>query len=213
MLAAIVYARMLEEVYVAGPANEIELRVAAEEAARTARWRAYHFGGGTQRVQLPWELILNDIIDRSRTRKLDRIGDKEIKIDEPPRSAITLLHPTIGVNLKTKEGADVALAGVVELLGYSRWSYGEDNSRSGEWGASIVAAYQPSNTADDWGYGALLRTPWNNVNIAWIRTEQDDGSDDDAFLVSVDIPQLVSGLMGSSNGGACRGGVGACAGG
>ena len=213
LLSVIVYARALEAAYLNGVNQHTWSEVAAAERIRVARWRAYHFGNGLERVQLPWELEVNNYVYGRQWRQAEaeaRARHEPAPIPEPPQSAITVLHPSIGVTLKDRDGADTTLAGVVELVGYSRWHYDDDNKRSGEWGVSLIAAYQSSDEADDWGYGALVRTPWNNINVAWIRTRQDDGSDDDAVLLSVDIGNLFRGMMGGSNDGACRQGVGAC---
>lgn len=213
MLVAVVYARALDEAYTFGMGRGAWAELASAERVRHARWRAYHFGAGVARVQLPWELAINDFIYRRE------LGEEEYRVaegvrsrvPEAPESAWVVMHPSVGVTMKNREGADTTLAAVVELVGYSRWSYDEQTqARSSEWGASVIAAYQPADSAEDWGYGVLVRTPWNNVNVAWVRTARDDGDDDDSFLVSVDVSQLFAGLVRRSNNDACRGAMGDC---
>lgn len=165
-------------------------QIAAKLEAKRQRWDAYHFGGGDKRVQLPWELAVNGVLfnlDRPRTAS----GAYE-PFPDPPTWALTVLHPSVGLALKNTKGADSNIVGVVELLGVSKWSYGGDNKRSGEWGLSAVAAYQPRNNGRSWGYGVLARLPWQGLNVAWVRARLNAGGHDDQFLLSVDISQLFS---------------------
>jgi len=150
------------------------------------RWNAYHFGGGLTRAQLPWELFVNNVI-YSANRPEDRIWH------EPPNGAVVFVHPTVGLGLKDSKGKDSRINAVVEVLGYSRWSYdAKTYGRTNEWGVSAIAVYDKRDDAKDWSYGALVRTPlFNNVGFAWARTKLKAGGHDDLFAVTVDLSSLV----------------------
>jgi hypothetical protein len=178
-----------------GPAGEGMAAYADHLQVTRDRWDAYHFGGGDARVQLPWELAVNGLIfQRTRPRLQD--GSRE-PFPRPPRWALTVAHPTVGLSLKDTRGADSNLVGVVEALGFSKWTYGEDNRRSREWGVSAVAAYQPRDNGHDWGYGVLARLPWRGINLAWTRARLDNGKDFDQLLVSVDVSKYIGGGAGN----------------
>jgi hypothetical protein len=171
-----------------------------EAALVKAEWDAYLFGGGNARVQLPWELLANAVIYKSSRQPA--AGE----FPRPPRYALTLLHPSVGISLKDSKGADSNIAGVVELLGLSHWDYdSETGARKNEWGASAITAYQKRDNGHDWGYGALVRTPWRGVNVAWVRTKLQSGHDTQ-WLISVDPSTLLPSLGQS----ACMFGVGDC---
>jgi hypothetical protein len=175
---------------------------AKEAKIARAKWDAYLFGGGDARVQLPWELAVNSVIYKTNQPRPEP-GD----YPEPPRVALTLLHPSVGITLKNSKGADGNVAGVVELIGLSRWRYDpDDGSRRNEWGLSAISAYQPRDGGRDWGYGALLRTPWHGLNVAWVRAKTATGHDDQ-ILFSVDPSSLLPKLTGSAT---CLFGVGDC---
>jgi hypothetical protein len=150
------------------------------------RWDAYHFGGGLNRAQLPWELVVNSVI-YSANRDDDRIWH------EPPNGAVVFVHPTVGLGLKDSKGKDSRINAVVEVLGYSWWRYdAKTYGRTSEWGVSAIAVYDKRDDAKDWSYGALVRTPlFNNVGFAWARTKLKAGGHDDLFAVTVDVSSLV----------------------
>jgi len=178
-----------------GPAGDRLEQLADRLQARRDRWDAYHFGGGDARVQLPWELAINGVIfQRTRPRLADRTPEP---FPDAPNWAVVVAHPTVGLALKDSRGADSNLVGVVEALGFSRWTYGKDNKRSGEWGLSAVAAYQPRDNGRDWGYGVLARLPWRGVNVAWTRTRLDNRKDADQLLFSIDISKYIGGGAGN----------------
>lgn len=167
-------------------------RVAQAAKLVDAKWDAYLFGGGDNRVQLPWELLANSVFYKATSHPAP--GD----FPGPPNTAIVLLHPSVGLSLKDSKGADTNLVGVVELLGLSRWDYdGKTGARRNEWGLSAVAGYQPRDNGKDWGYGALLRTPFKGLNVVWVRTKLATGHESQ-WLFSVDpsslLPKLDSGL-------------------
>jgi hypothetical protein len=168
-----------------------------------AEWRAYHFGGGEGRAQLPWELALNSII---YARKRSAEPDTNDVWPKPPKSAVILLHPSPGLAMKDVKGASMVV-NVVEVLGWSRWDYDDKTqSRVGEWGGSLVAAYRSRDDAKNWGYGVLLRTPLElsslPINVVWTRTKLDKGGHDDTVALSVDISRYISQLKGMG-GAAC----------
>lgn len=152
-----------------------------------AQWDAYHFGGGQGRAQLPWELLLNSVIyERRPTATVQGTSWRK-----PPNGAVILLHPSVGLGLKDTKGADSSIVSVVELLGYSRWSYdAKTQARASEIGASVIAAYRKRDDARDWGYGVLVRLPVNTLNLAWVRTELDNGKSDDTFALTLDLSRF-----------------------
>ena len=174
--------------YAAQPSAAKSLKVVVDDLkGRRDRWDAYHFGGGTKRVQLPWELALNSIL--YTPPPVD-----EVPFPEAPRTAWILVHPSVGLTLKDSRGADSKVVGVVEVLGKSWWRYDEKNERAGEFGASAIAAYRPRDDGDDWGYGVLVRLPWQGLNVAWTRTDMKVGHAANSILFSVDIGTLLPSL-------------------
>lgn len=146
------------------------------------QWRSYWFGGGGGRTQWPWEMWINGALYKPREDAGGRF--------EPPTSAVTFLHPGFGASFYETDGDEIALTAVVEIIGYSQWSYDPNTgSRREEWGASAVAAYTQSDTADDWAYGVLVRTPYSGVNLAWLRRDSPLG-DEDALMLSVNLGDL-----------------------
>jgi len=151
------------------------------------RWDAYHFGGGQGRAQLPWELAVNSVLYASQ--RPDTEGWQE-----PPGHALTLLHPSPGLALKDVRGADT-IVNVVEVVGWSRWDYDRKSyARANEMGISAVAAYRQRSDARNWGYGALVRTPFDvsgiPLNMVWTRTKLNAGGHDDTFAISVDLSRF-----------------------
>jgi hypothetical protein len=178
----------LDRVFQVMHANDWD-KIIKERGEQVARWEAYHFGGGQGRAQLPWELLLNNAIYEQHLKQVD---PAQLRWPEPPKGAVVLLHPSVGLNLKTVEGASSPLVGVVELLGYSRWKYdSKTQARSGEWGASLVASYQSRDDAADWGYGALVRLPYKTLNVVWTTTSLKAGGHDDTFALTLDIGDLL----------------------
>lgn len=174
--------------YASQPTAAKSLKVVVDELeGRRDRWDAYHFGGGTKRVQLPWELALNSIL--YTPPPVD-----EVPFPKPPTTAWILLHPSVGLTLKDSKGEDGKVVGVVELLGKSWWRYNEKNERAGELGASVIAAYRPRDDGDDWGYGVLVRLPWQGLNVAWTRTDMKVGHAANSILFSVDVGALLPSL-------------------
>lgn len=159
------------------------------------RWRAYHFGGGQGRAQLPWELAANSVIYDKFIRRDDVIWP------EPPKGALILLHPSPGLAMKDVKGASMVV-NAVEVLGGSFWSYSKTGSRKNEIGASLVAAYRARDDAKNWGYGVLVRTPLElsslPINIVWTRTKLNAGGHDDTVALSVDISRYVPKLKNAA---------------
>ena len=152
---------------------------------RKKQWDAYHFGGGSGRTQLPWELWVNSLA-YEQTRTSDAAWP------EPPTAAWIIAHPSVGLSLKDPEGADSNLVGVVELVGRSWWDYDpETQARKNEWGGSLVAGYQKRDNGDDWGYGALVRLPYESLNVVWVRTKLDNGETDDTFALTLDLSKVL----------------------
>jgi len=184
---------------VVAPAYQQE---AKEAHLARAKWDAYLFGGGDARVQLPWELLVNSAIYKARSADV-----APGVYPTPPNIAVVLLHPSVGLTLKTSKGADSNVVGVVELIGLSHWRYDEtDGSRKNEWGVSAVSVYQPRDNGRDWGFGGLIRTPWKGLNVVWARTKLDSGHDD-RFLFSIDPSALLPGLGKEAT---CLFGIGDC---
>lgn len=146
------------------------------------QWNSYWFGGGSSRTQWPWEALVNGEL-------------YEVEMDNegrfiPPNDALIIMHPGLGASLFDSNGNSVEVTALVEVLGYSKWRYSSTTGkREGEWGGSIIAAYAPSESADDWAYGVLVRTPYKGLNISWIRRDSDEGTDD-ALLFSVNLNDL-----------------------
>jgi hypothetical protein len=168
------------------------LDVQRDAARLSQQWQAYHFGGGWQRTQLPWELLVNGAIYQVMTDKAEREGPLPGGPAAPPNWAVVLAHPSIGVTPFDTHGAESGLVGVVEVLGVGWWSYDEEtNQRTNEWGVSIASVYQPRDNGDDWSHGLLVRLPYEGLNIVWTRVELDNGDDEDVFAFSIDVSGLL----------------------
>ena len=176
-------AGLLESAATAASA-EVSQDAQAEIAQLATNWDAYYFDGGEARIQMPWELLLNGAI-YSRSAEYDPAS-----LNAPPSSAWVLLHPAAGVELYDQDGVKAELAIVVELLGFSNWRYDDASGRrTGEYGGSLIAAYNP-NQDNEWGYGVLLRTPWDGWNVSVIQREMASG-DEVSMMFSKDISSLV----------------------
>lgn len=177
----------LERGFMAATSNNFDNAITRLEGL-VGRWDAYHFGGGQGRAQLPWELALNSVV-YARNRN-DTEGWRE-----PPSHALTLLHPSPALALKDVHGADT-IVNVVEVFGFSWWDYDKKTyGRANELGVSAVAAYRERDDAKNWGYGALVRTPFDvsgvPLNLVWTRTKLNAGGHDDTIALSVDISRFV----------------------
>lgn len=164
---------------------------------RIGRWNAYHFGGGEGRAQLPWELLFNGVLYRSSHKHvtIDENTPLNSLWPEAPKSAWILVHPSPALAMKDAKGASLVI-NAVEVLGWSKWDYDETKqSRKNEKGASLVAAYRERSDASDWGYGVLVRTPFNlnslPINVVLTRTKLDKGGHDDLLALSVDISRYI----------------------
>lgn len=179
--------------------------LAAAAQTNFERWDAYHFGGGTHRVQLPWELWLNSAVySRFHSSKTEQPWP------EPPDTAWTLLHPIVGIAPFEIDGADSGIIGGIEVIGLSRWSYNDANERENEWGLSLAAIYQPNGQNDGWYPGLVLRTPYRGLNITYARVEDDNGGNADLFALSVDVGKLFSSDSGLSENLVCTFNLPAC---
>lgn len=165
------------------------------DAQNEAEWRSYFFGAGQSRVQWPWELMING--RRYRAEE----NESEAGRFSPPTDQLIVMHPGVGATFYDGDDSEVKLTALAELVGYSRWEYRE-GQRHNEWGASLIAAYTPGDAGDDWGYGVMVRTPYRGLNIAWVRREGANGEDEDGFMFSMKVGDL---LNGAATQGLCEG--------
>ncbi len=141
---------------------------------RESQWSAYAFGGGQDRVQLPWEIALNSylysatkqpeaisLVPGSNKDQLVGLNDlgKEFAWPEPPKGAWTLLHPSVGFAPFRSNGKSSSLGITVEAIGYSWWNYNDKGARTNEWGLSIGAAWHNLEGNDDISPALVIRTP------------------------------------------------------
>lgn len=188
--AALTFRRLLATtlLYRGGAMGETSLKYENEQNVLSAsKWRAYWFGGGEGRVQWPWEIYVNGASYNAETDTDGRFI--------PPTHAWTILHPGVGASLYDTDGAKLEVAAIVELVGYSTWKYDDKTGeRRDEWGGSVIAAYAQSDTADDWGYGLLLRTPYKGLNVSWTRRDSPTGAQD-ALLFSLNLNDLARSFL------------------
>ena len=155
------------------------------ESQRVANMQRSYLRAADGRYQWPQEMWINSYVFPAR--KDD--GNRYV----PDNQALTLLHPGLGVTLYDTGGDELKIAAIVELIGYSRWSWSETGERENLIGASLIAEYHASDTANDWGYGILLRTPFNGINIAWTRHDAPTGHED-SILFSVSLKDITPDL-------------------
>lgn len=161
-----------------------------DDATRNAaRWDAYAFGGGWDRVQLPWELALNGwLYQRSEDKRLEEDPNSPGRV---PESALIFLHPSIGITPFDDAGGKSGLTGVVEAIGWSSWDYDDETgARKDEFGVSLAAVYQERDQGKDWSPGIVVRLPYGGLNVVWSRVEMASGDDEDVFGFSIDPTSL-----------------------
>jgi len=184
--------------------------IRVEAARHAARWEAYHFGGGSARTPLPWELIINGWIYQQSKPKADREGRIPETPTAPPSWALVVGHPSVGIVPFDSKGAESNVVGVVEVLGYTSWSYDDvTNKRKDEWGVSLAGVYSPREEAEDWAPGVLVRLPFQGLNVVWSQFEGANGEDDDLVALSID-PGKLFGEGGAGSGLACIFGLPMC---
>ena len=165
-----------------------------QNVLNAAKWNSYWFGGGEGRVQWPWEIYINGMRYKAAQDSDGRFV--------PPNDAWIIAHPGLGATLYDREGKKIELAAVLEIIGYSTWDYdGKTGARKNEWGGSVIAAYAQSETADDWGYGLLVRTPFKGVNVSWVQRDSPTGKQD-ALMFSLDVNDLAKSFLSPE--GACK---------
>lgn len=186
-------------------APESFARLTTDAQANYEMWDAYNFGGGVNRVQLPWEIALNGMLYRGNRR-----GAQTSLWPEPPGSAWTLLHPTVGIAPYSADGTSSGVVGALEIVGWTRWDYSEKNARENEWGAALAAVYLPEGKSSGWYPGAVLRTPLNGLSIVYAQVEDDDGDAGDMIALSMDISGFFSNRKGVTKQLVCSFGLAAC---
>jgi hypothetical protein len=204
LLPLAIYSDAFDEVRTRSIANASLAEVAARAAASDGKWRSYHFGGGDTRVQLPWELVLNDAWLRGRSTTVNylrcledsRKSDVDGKPCEPlqaPTTSWTLLHPSVGITPFDSKGNSSGVTGVIEVFGWNRWEYDQSTfARKNDWSVSIVGVYAPADDRKDWSPGLLLRTPYSGLSFVWSQPQLRGGGTSNAISLSVDISKVVS---------------------
>lgn len=173
---------------------EILNEIIREENRRVAAWESYLVGGEGADAQHIGELYLNEWVF------LDNDDTVNTRSSMPPSQRLVFLRPGVGLEVFEADGTKVELAGIVELIGYRSWGWDEKGARRSAWGVSAIAAYSPEDDADDWGYGILVKTPFNNIDVSWTARDSVDGTRH-AVMFSTDLTGL---LPSSSKSAACR---------
>jgi hypothetical protein len=130
---------------------------AARAAVRDARWRSYF---ADARSQYPWELYVNSWRYESVLRKDGLSG--------PPSSQWILLHPDIGMQYvnSAASGDRFKPALLLELVGYNRWSWGDDHKPRNAWGGSISRTYADTASIPSGAWGLTIH--YNNKYSATV---------------------------------------------
>jgi hypothetical protein len=174
-----------------------------EAVAQDKKWRSYHFGGGSSRVQLPWELLLNDsVLSMSplnrdyfqcvdESRRPNAIA-RACPLPPPPSRSIAFLHPTVGVTPFDTKGKSSGVVGVLEVIGLNCWTYDSNTfDRADEWTISAVGVYAPATDRRDWSPGILVRTPYSGVSLVWSQANLRNGGTSNSLSLSVNVNALV----------------------
>jgi hypothetical protein len=155
-------------------------------AQRFREWDAYHFGGGSARTPMQWELAANGWIYQTF---INKDGGKEGP-PPAPNWALVLGHPSVGVVPFDSKGAESNVVGAVEGVGFTTWSFDSvTGERTNEWGISAEGVYQPREDANDWSAGVLVRLSFQGINVVWSQPKV-SGKREDVFAVSIDITKL-----------------------
>ncbi len=152
----------------------IKTKVNSTLTPRESQWSAYAFGGGQDRVQLPWEIKVNSYFylatkqpeaiplvpgsNKDQLVGLNELG-KNFAWPDPPKGAWTFLHPSVGYAPFRSNGKPSSLGITVEAIGYSWWKYSDKGARTNEWGLSIGAAWHNLEGNDDISPALVIRTP------------------------------------------------------
>ncbi|NZA26526.1 hypothetical protein H0E84_09020 [Luteimonas sp. SJ-92] len=199
------HAATLDAVHASTLAPAAFVKLAVDARINYAKWDAYNFGGGTSRVQLPWEIALNGALYRGNPRD----GSAELW-PEPPTSALILFHPTLGIAPFSTDGSASGVIGAIEAVGWSRWRYSSKNTRADDWGGSLAAVYVPGGESDGWHPGLVVRTPFRSVNIVYARTRDEASDDGHLVAFSVDVSRFVFRDKGVTGRLVCNFGLPAC---
>ena len=134
------------------------------------RWTAYFTGA---RSQMPWELWLNAYL--YGRGKEDKYCEPGGGFCSAPANQWILLHPTVAVEYigDAAKGDRVQETALLEVLGYNRWSWGENAHMRHAWGASIVAAVSERSSVPEIGYGLMIHNrntfsfgvTWHESNV------------------------------------------------
>jgi hypothetical protein len=170
-------ARLAERAFAPDQARAIEA-AAARASARDARWRSYF---AEARSQYPWELALNSWRYEATVR--DKVG-----VSGPPDWQWIALHPDVGMQYlgSAAPGDRLKPALVLEIVGYNRWSWGNDNRASGAWGASLVRTYADTASAPTGAWGLAIHRN-SKYSLTIIRSEGHAG-----FVLSIDLAGAVT---------------------
>jgi hypothetical protein len=143
---------------------------ARAQRSRADRWQNYMTGDDASETLWPWELFVNGLVHDWDDR-------------DPPDSYFSLLRPQVGLEFYQSDGAEATLTGLVELAGWNRVEYADDDSRDDVWGVSFVLGYGMNEETEELGYGIQLkRLPrafgyrglGSEIDIAVLYREDDD---------------------------------------
>jgi hypothetical protein len=157
--------------------NSIFVELLAQNRAATQgylsaldkRWDTYASHANTL---YPWERFINAKIFEGHTKK-------HTGFIEPPTTQFLFFHPTATLEIDPTPDKNFEEALTMELVGVHRWS---TKSKYRQFGASIIASYNQSNS--DVGYGVMLRLP-NNWSIGVVERDGERST-----VISLDLAQF-----------------------
>lgn len=151
---------------------------AARADVRDARWRSYF---ADARSQYPWELLVNSWIYERKVRNVQGISG-------PPSSQWIVLHPDIGMQyIRSADAGDrFKPALILELIGYNRWQWGDDNKPRNGWGASVVRTYADTASVSTGAWGIAIHRN-NKYTLTLTRHGDKTG-----VLLSIDLAGAVT---------------------
>jgi hypothetical protein len=157
--------------------DESLLAAYREAKRRDARWNSYF---SDVKSQFIWENLVNGQLYQRQIRGKG--------LSDPPTSQLILFHPNVGMEYVS--GADpgdkMKAALVLEVVGYNRWSWGDDNKPQNAFGASAVVTYadRAGVRTAAWGISVIAM---NNYALTITRHGGKTG-----VMLSADLTKAVS---------------------
>ena len=179
---------LITEVLVAGYYNADPWKVAlATERAIGQRFESYL---EDLPFQYPWELFVNRAWVNCGFNRGELIGTSGV-LKDSPKCRFMLFHPDIGVAYagEAPDGDKIQPTFIVELFGFVRYGFDEENSVKNPWGVSVSSTFADLPGADDVGIGVTLRFREFGLTVS-------DHGDETIYLLNLNLLEFVGRSLG-----------------